>query len=126
MDWQVWIILAAAVAGFLVLRRLMLIRADAARDWLKKGAKIIDVRSEQEFQERHLPGAINVPLDRLGSEIAGVAPDKAQPLLLHCLSGGRSGIGKTMLRRMGYHKAYNLGSYGRAERILKARPEPAE
>jgi rhodanese-related sulfurtransferase len=44
-----------------------------------------------------------------------------QPLLLHCLSGARSGIGKGMLKRMGYRQVFNLGSYGRATRILGSR-----
>jgi phage shock protein E len=123
MDWPTWIIVGGAVAAFLVLKRLMLVRPAAARDWLKKGAKVIDVRSEREFQERHLPGAVNVPLDRLRDEIGRHAPDKAQPLLLHCLSGTRSGIGKAVLKKMGYRNVFNLGSYGRAEKIL---PAPSE
>ena len=120
MDWRTWIILGGAVAAFFLLKRLMLIRPEAAREWLKQGAKVIDVRSEGEFQERHLPGAVNIPLGRLGSEIARIAPDKERPLLLHCLSGGRSGMGQSLLRKMGYRNAFNLGSYGRAERIVKA------
>ncbi|MGO8931202.1 MAG: rhodanese-like domain-containing protein [Limisphaerales bacterium] len=123
MDWPTWIIVGGAVAAFLVLKRLMLVRPAAARDWLKKGARVIDVRSEGEFQERHLPGAVNVPLDRLRDEITRHAPDKAQPLLLHCLSGTRSGIGKAVLKKMGYRNVFNLGSYGRAEKIL---PAPSE
>ena len=79
---------------------------------------MIDVRSESEFQERHLPGAINIPLNRLGEEIARRAPNKEQPLLLHCLSGTRSGMGTSALKRMGYQNVFNLGSYGRAEKIL--------
>jgi phage shock protein E len=123
MDWHIWIIFGLAGASILVLKRFMLIRPEAARVWLEKGAKVIDVRSEGEFRGRHLPGAVNVPLDQLGSEIARVVPDKAQPLLLHCVSGARSGMGKSLLRRMGYANAFNLGSYGRAERILQRQPE---
>jgi rhodanese-related sulfurtransferase len=52
-----------------------------------------------------------------------LAPNKAQPLLLHSVSGTRSGMGKAMLRRMGYPNVFNLGSYGRAERILGAQLE---
>jgi phage shock protein E len=124
MDWHTWIIIGGAVAAFLVLKRLMLLRPAAARALLEKGARVIDVRSEGEFQERHLPGAVNVPLDRLCVEIARHAPDKEQPLLLHCLSGARSAMGKASLRKMGYRNAFNLGSYGRAARILGAHGEP--
>jgi phage shock protein E len=118
MDFVTWLIVGGVVAAFLLLKRLTLVGPAAARDWLKKGAIVIDVRSEGEFQERHLPGAINIPLGQLREEIVRRAPDKEQPLLLHCLSGGRSGLGKGMLRRMGYRNVFNLGSYGRAEKIL--------
>ena len=106
------------MAAVLVLKRLLLVRPAVARDWLKQGAKVIDVRSNAEFHERHLPGAVNVPLDRLREEIPRLAPNKDLPLLLHCLSGGRSGIGKASLRKLGYRNVFNLGSYGRAEKIL--------
>ncbi len=113
-----WTVLGVAIAAFLIYKRLTLIRPDTARDWLNKGARVIDVRSEGEFQETHLPGAVNIPLSRLRAEIARLAPGKEQPLLLHCLSGGRSGMGTTMLKKMGYRNVFNLGSYGRAEKIL--------
>jgi phage shock protein E len=124
MDWHTWIIIGGAVAAFLVLKRLMLLRPAAARALLEKGARVIDVRSEGEFQERHLPGAVNVPLDRLRDEIVRLVPDKEQPLLLHCLSGARSAMGKASLRKMGYRNVFNLGSYGRAAKILGPHSEP--
>ena len=123
MNLVTWIAVVGAVAAFLVLKRLTLVTPAAAREWLDKGAIVIDVRSEGEFQERHLPGAINIPLGRLREGIARRAPDKEQPLLLHCLSGGRSGMGQRMLKQAGYSHVFNLGSYGRAEKILAAQPE---
>jgi phage shock protein E len=123
MDWYLWIIIGGMVAAFFLLKRMMLIPEDTARNLLDKGAQVIDVRSEQEFRERHLPGAVNVPLDRLSREIPRLAPDKEQSLLLHCLSGARSGMGTNMLKKMGYTNAFNLGSYGRAERIINVRQE---
>ena len=115
-----WIIIAAAAIAFLLLKRLTQATPTTAREWLNKGALVIDVRGEAEFQERHLPGAINIPLNRLGDEIARHAPSKDQPLLLHCLSGTRSGMGASTLRKMGYQHVFNLGSYGRAEKIVGA------
>ena len=120
MNSLTWIILGVAIAAFLIIKQLTVMRPDQARDWLSKGAKVIDVRSEEEFKERHLPGVVNIPLDRLRDEITRVAPSKEQPLLLHCLSGGRSGMGAAMLKKMGYRNVFNLGSYGRAEKILGA------
>ena len=118
MNWLTWIIIGGAITAFLVLKRLTLVRPEVARDCLKRGAKIIDVRSEGEFQQKHLPGALNIPLNRLRDQIGRHAPNKEQAILLHCLSGGCSGIGKSILKKMGYRNAFNLGSYGRAEKIL--------
>ena len=118
MNLVTWIVIVGAVVAFLLLKRLSLVTTATAREWLNKGALVVDVRSEEEFQERHLPGAINIPLGRLGDEIARRAPDKEQAILLHCLSGTRSGMAKARLKQMGYRKVFNLGSYGRAAGIL--------
>jgi phage shock protein E len=123
MKLSTWIILAVAIAAFLLYKRLTQLQPDAARDWLNKGAKVIDVRSEGEFKEKHLPGAVNIPLNRLRGEIARLAPNKEQPLLLHCLSGARSGMGAAMLKKMGYRHVFNLGSYGRAGKILASQTQ---
>jgi phage shock protein E len=126
MKLSTWIVLVVAIAAFLIFKRLTLMRPEAARDWLNKGARVIDVRGVGEFQERHLPGAVNIPLNRLREEISRLAPNKEQPLLLHCLSGGRSGIGTAMLKKMGYRNVFNLGSYGRAGKILAAQTQAGE
>jgi phage shock protein E len=118
MKLSTWVILGAAIAAFFLYKRLTLVQPGTARDWLKQGAKVIDVRSEGEFQGGHLPGAINIPLDRLSDEIGRLAPDKDQPLLLHFLSGARSGMGKSRLQKLGYRHVLNLGSYGRARKIM--------
>ena len=113
-----WIVVGGLIAGVLALQRVALIGAQIARDRLKEGAKVIDVRNETEFRQQHLPGAINIPLSRLREEIGRHVPDKDQTVMVHCLSGGRSGIGQAMLKGMGYRKAFNLGSYERARRIV--------
>ena len=120
MTIATWIFVGTVIAAFLIFKQVNAVKPETAREWLKKGATVIDVRSEVEFQEKHLPGTINIPLDRLGDEIARVAPNKEQPLLLHCLSGTRSGRGEATLKKMGYRNVFNLGSYSRAEEILGA------
>ncbi|HPA20196.1 MAG TPA: rhodanese-like domain-containing protein [Verrucomicrobiae bacterium] len=116
-NW-VWFIVIAAVIAFLLLRRSSFARADDVEAALKDRALVIDVRSSGEFASGHLAGVTNVPLDRLAQEIAALAPDRSQPIALHCLSGARSASGCATLRRMGYTRVYNLGSYGRAEKLL--------
>lgn len=118
MTWLAWLIIGGAAVAVLVLKRLALVRPDVARDWLRQGAIVIDVRSEREFQQDHLPGAINIPYERLRDELPQHAADKDQAILLHCLSGGRSQIAKGTARNMGYRHAFNLGSYRRAKKIV--------
>ena len=124
MNYTPWLVAAALIVLFLLAKRLSLISPAKARSLLTRGAAVIDVRSPSEFRGRHLPGALNVPLDRLGDEIARRAPDKSQPLLLHCLSGTRSAMAKAMLKKMGYRDVHNLGSYARAAR-LASNPRPS-
>jgi phage shock protein E len=126
MNIFIWVIIVGAIAAFLLLQRLGRVTPATAQEWLNKGALVIDVRSPEEFQERSLPGVINIPLGQLGEEIGRHAPDKAQPLLLHCRSGNRSGMGTSTLKKMGYQHVFNLGSYGQAEAILRGRPEPGK
>ncbi len=119
MNWQNLTIIGAVIAAFFVMKRLALVGAAQARECLKAGAKVIDVRSPGEFKQDHLPGAINIPLDDLREQIGRHAPDKNGPILLHCLSGGRSGIARSVLKGMGYTQCYNLGSFGRARKIVQ-------
>ncbi len=113
-----WLILASIFVVFLLLRRVGQISARAARAYFEQGAQVIDVRSEAEFAARHLRGAINIPVDRIESIAPQRLKDRNQVLLLHCASGMRSATAQKELARMGFARAYNVGSYSRAARIL--------
>ncbi len=118
MDWLKWVIIAAIIVVFLLLKRARLISAAQAKQYLQQGAKVIDVRTEQEYRDKHIPDAINLPLDSITETIAQHVPDKDKPVLLHCAGGIRSGMARTKLRKLGYTKAYNLGAYARAASIV--------
>lgn len=118
MDWTSWGVIIAAIIAFLIWKRMSLISVAEARQWLRQGAKVIDVRSESEFRQEHLPNTVNLPLGSVRSSISTRFPNKDEPLLLHCLSGGRSGLAKRMLKGMGYRRVANLGSYSRARRVV--------
>jgi len=120
MNWTIVIIAAAIFVVILVVRRAAFVSAEVARKQLAQGALVIDVRSTAEFEGGHLPGAINVPLDELEQSLPRHVKDKNQVLLLHCLSGTRSGIAKRQLADMGYPNVFNLGSLGRARQIVTA------
>jgi len=112
------LLLAAALLLVVVLRRAGLISARAAREHLKKGALVIDVRTPGEYAAGHLPNAIHLPLDGIETTMPKHAPDKNTVLLLHCQSGARSGMAKRNLQAKGYAQAFNLGSLARAGRIV--------
>jgi len=82
----------------------------------------MDVRSPEEFQAGHVPGAMNLPLGELRDHLPRRVPDKNQALLLHCLSGGRRGIARHQLKSLGYANVFNLGSLAPARRIVGQRP----
>jgi rhodanese-related sulfurtransferase len=70
---------------------------------------IVDVRTEREFAEGNINGSINIPLnevvDRM-EELKGM-----QPLVLCCLSGGRSGQATDFLQAQGCENVYNGGGW---------------
>ena len=118
MNWTGWLILLAVVAAFLLIRQIGQIPARAAREHLRHGAVVIDVRSEREYAAGHLRGAVNMPVDRIETMAPERLKDRNQVLLLHCHSGTRSAVARKKLARMGFARAFNLGSYGRAARIV--------
>ena len=122
MNWTTTLIIAAVVAVFFMMKKSGQISAKDALEKLKNGALVIDVRSAGEFNSGHLATAINIPLDEIETALPKRVKDKNQVLLLHCASGMRSGTAKSKLKGMGYTNAFNLGSFGRAESILKQQP----
>lgn len=76
---------------------------------VQEGAKLVDVRTPAEFAEKHLPGAINVPVQELETRIKELEP-KDQTLILYCRSGHRSGIAYDQLKKQGFTKLFDLGS----------------
>lgn len=110
--------MAAAIVIYAMLKKMGQISAKEARNYLTNGAMVIDVRSPGEFNSGHVPKAINIPLDEIEAALPRSVKDKQQVLLLHCLSGTRSGIAKGRLKRLGYPNVFNLGSLNRAHAII--------
>ena len=120
MNWTTLVIIAVVVAIFLARARAGQISAKDASAYLKNGALVIDVRTSGEFNSGHLAGAVNLPLDGIEAAVAQRVKDKSQVLLLHCASGVRSGLAQKKLIALGYPNTFNLGSYRRAEGILRS------
>lgn len=85
-----------------------LIDTDRARAMVAAGAKLIDVRTPEEFALGAAPGAINVPVQVIGQTIQDHAAE-SDTIILYCKSGARSDLAARMLRSFGYAKSYNAG-----------------
>ena len=72
------------------------------------GAVLLDVRTEQEYREGHIPGSKNVPLQQL-DKINSLAENKDIPLFVYCHSGARSRQAVSLLQHMGYSSVQNIG-----------------
>ena len=73
------------------------------------GYLIVDVRTPQEYAEGHIPHAINVPLDTIGTNPPAELPDKAQMIFVYCRSGARSMTASNKLAQMGYTNIVEMG-----------------
>ena len=73
-----------------------------------QGAILVDVRSNQEYREGHLQGAINIPDFEIANRIQKEIPKKNQLIVVYCQYGGRSKDASMMMKKMGYTNVYNL------------------
>ena len=75
---------------------------------IKAGAKIIDVRTSEEFNEEHYPNALNIPVDQIRRRLAKFG-EKNTPIVLYCASGSRSAFAARLLKSAGYTDVINAG-----------------
>lgn len=71
-------------------------------------AQIIDVRTPEEFNSKHLDNAVNIDIsnNNFDAEIAKL--DKSKPVFVYCLSGGRSKTAADKMQKIGFKEIYEL------------------
>lgn len=80
-----------------------------AREKVKAGAVLLDVRTPDEYRAGHLEGAVNIPVQELPRRISEVgAPE--EPVVVYCAAGMRAAAACELLRRAGFKEVFNLGS----------------
>lgn len=84
------------------------ITAEELKNKIIQGAILIDVRSNQEYQEGHLQGAINIPDFELQKRVQNEISKKNQLIVTYCQYGGRSREVYMQMRKMGYTNVFNL------------------
>ena len=70
---------------------------------------LLDVRRIDEFEVGHIPGAINLPNESIGTEEIAQLPDKNQTIYVYCRSGNRSKQASRKLAELGYINIIEIG-----------------
>ncbi|HVZ24566.1 MAG TPA: rhodanese-like domain-containing protein [Sediminibacterium sp.] len=91
--------------------------ADNFAELIQKGAQIIDVRTEMEYKTGHIPGSVNIPLDRLAQQLGKLTKDK--PFITCCASGMRSASARQLMRSNGFTEVYNGGGWASLQHKLR-------
>jgi phage shock protein E len=100
---------ACALFGRTAVEGVTKINGPRARELVSQGAVLLDVRSESEYRDAHIDGALNVPYDQVAQRTAEIGP-KERPVVLYCRSGRRSAIAGKTLIDAGFTNVYDLGS----------------
>lgn len=90
---------------------LMNITAEEAKKLMdsESGYVILDVRTEQEYAQGHIPDAILIPDYEISEKAESVLTDKDQLILVYCRSGRRSKNAAAQLEEMGYTRIREFG-----------------
>ena len=75
----------------------------------EEGYVILDVRTQEEYDELHIPGAILIPDTEIKEKAEEVLTDKDQLILVYCRSGRRSKLASEDLVELGYTKIKEFG-----------------
>lgn len=70
---------------------------------------IVDVRTQDEYDKKHIPGALLVPIEKLRAGDFSALPDKNKTILLYCWTGRRAEDSAAILIDKGYRKVYEFG-----------------
>jgi len=76
---------------------------------LKEGAQVVDVRGPGEFAAGHAANSVNIPLQQIGERVVDL--DRNRPVIVCCASGTRSAMAAHRLRRLGFGRVVNAGSW---------------
>ncbi|MCH1982327.1 redoxin family protein [Ruminococcus sp. OA3] len=87
------------------------ITAEEARERMDSGDDIVilDVRTKEEYEEKHIPGAILIPNEEIGEEPLADLPSLDQEILIYCRSGNRSAQAANKMTAAGYTRIYDFG-----------------
>ena len=96
------------------------ISQDALLEQLRNGENpiILDVRTPREYQQGHVPGAVNLPYQQIGRRLAELQEFKDREVVVYCEVGPRSRVAQSTLQQAGFtdvrHLAGDMAGWRRA------------
>ena len=82
--------------------------------WADRSLLVLDVRTPEEYAAGHLPGAVNIPHDGLGSRTAELSGARERDIVVYCRTGKRTAEALEILRQAGFTRLFHLkGDYTR-------------
>jgi rhodanese-related sulfurtransferase len=93
-------------------------RKEEVLNAMERGAKIIDVRSPQEFKYGNIDGSVNIPLERLNDTAIKKLKKLNAPIVVCCASGMRSASAKGTLLNNGITEVHNGGGWHKLNRWI--------
>ena len=88
--------------------RVREVSVEDARERIKNGANLIDVREDNEFEAGHAEGAVHMGRGVIERDIVGKFPKKSAELILYCGGGFRSALAADNLQKMGYLNVFSM------------------
>ena len=83
----------------------------AKEKMINEGAILVDVRSQEVYDEDHIDGAILLPVDDIDKEsVTEYVGDEKTTIIVYCKSGKRSSQAYQKLKELGYKNVYDLGA----------------
>ncbi len=84
---------------------------------IEEGAFLVDVRTPGEFAEGHVNGSVNIPLDKVQTQLVQFKNKKN--IIVFCRSGARSGQAKNILKQNGFTHVINGGTWNNVSQFVK-------
>src|SRR6187397_1040576 len=88
--------------------RISEISVNEAQQRMNEGAKLIDVREDNEWAASHAAGATHMGRGIIERDIVQTFPEKDTELILYCGGGYRSALATDMLQKMGYTNVFSM------------------
>lgn len=89
-------------------QRVREVSVSEAVERIKAGAKLIDVREDNEWEAGHATGALHLGRGIIERDIVADFPAKDTELILYCGGGFRSALSADMLQKMGYTNVFSM------------------